>query len=173
MLSVFLPPAFLNVLRRSALPLLLTLPILFGSALYRADAQPILLLPTTDLTLHTQNGQGVFAHVELATTPQSQAQGLMYRQRLPANQGMLFVFEQAAGCFWMRNTLIPLSIAFIDAAGVIGQINHMQPLSEAPHCPELVAPYALEMNVGWFERNGIKVGSRVSGLPALPDGSKP
>jgi len=167
-------PALLSPARRTALLWLLglsALSILPTHAQQPGAHAPVLLLPTTELTLHTASGQAVTAHVELATTPQSQAQGLMYRRQLPANQGMLFVHDSAVGCFWMRNTLIPLSIAFIDAQGIIGQINHMQPLSEAPHCPQLVAPYALEMNSGWFGRNGLKTGDRVSGLPPLPQRS--
>ncbi|WP_226953134.1 DUF192 domain-containing protein [Mesopusillimonas faecipullorum] len=127
-----------------------------------------MLLPTTTLTLVGQAGVNVKAEVELATTPQSRAQGLMYRERMPPDHGMLFVFESDAGCFWMRNTLLPLSIAFIDAQGVITRIAHMQPLSDAEHCPTQPSPYALEMHQGWFERQGISPGDRVTGLPERP-----
>jgi len=161
---------------RSALTTLLSLalatllPASNAIAQFPQSSPRFMLLPTTRLQLHTQDGQTVNAHVELATTPESQALGLMHRQHLPPNQGMLFVFDRAAGCFWMRNTLVPLSIAFIDAQGIIRQINHMQPLSEALHCPRsgLTAPYALEMNAGWFGRNGLKTGDRITGLPGLP-----
>ncbi len=135
-----------------------------------AWAQPgrILLLPTTTLSIHTQSGRAVDADAELATTPESRAQGLMYRERMPANHGMLFVFETYASCFWMRNTPLPLSIAFIDAQGIITRIAHMQPLSDTEHCPTRPSPYALEMHQGWFERNGIAPGDRVTGLPERP-----
>lgn len=135
-------------------------------ALTLAAPGQVMLLPTTTLQIHNQAGRVIPALAELAATPQSRAQGLMYRQQLPADQGMLFVFETAASCFWMRNTLVPLSIAFIDAQGLITRIAHMQPLSEAEHCPDQVLPYALEMNQGWFRRHGIQVGDRISNLPA-------
>ncbi|MCB5362885.1 DUF192 domain-containing protein [Pusillimonas sp. CC-YST705] len=133
-----------------------------------AQTRSFMLLPTTTLTLVGQAGVNVKAEVELATTPQSRAQGLMYRERMPPDHGMLFVFESDAGCFWMRNTLLPLSIAFIDAQGVITRIAHMQPLSDAEHCPTQPSPYALEMHQGWFERQGISPGDRVTGLPERP-----
>jgi len=158
---------FFTLLTLAWATLLLTAPATLAQS--SSPNARFMLLPTTSLHLHTQDGHTVNAHVELATTPESQALGLMYRQHLPANQGMLFVFDRAAGCFYMRNTLIPLSIAFIDARGIIQQINHMEPLSEALHCPVpgLAAPYALEMNAGWFERNNLRTGDRASGLPGL------
>jgi len=160
----------LSTLLSLALATLLPAPVAIAQS--PQSSPRFMLLPTTSLQLHAQNGQTVSAHVELATTPDSQALGLMYRQHLPANQGMLFVYDNnnAAGCFWMRNTLVPLSIAFIDAQGIIQQVNHMQPLSDALHCPKagLAARYALEMNAGWFSRNGLKIGDRISGLPNLP-----
>lgn len=131
-----------------------------------AEPSRFMLLPTTTLSFQTQSGQSANAEAELATTPQSRAQGLMYRERMPVNHGMLFVFETYASCFWMRNTPLPLSIAFIDAQGIVTRIADMQPLSDAEHCPAQPSPYALEMHQGWFERNGIAPGDRVSGLPA-------
>jgi uncharacterized membrane protein (UPF0127 family) len=150
---------------RLAAMLLLPAALLTPAALAQTQAPRILLLPSATLTLQTQTGAKVDIEAELASTPASRAQGLMYRERMPANHGMLFVFEGYASCFWMRNTLLPLSVAFIDEQGVITRIAHMQPLSDAEHCPDRPSVYALEMNQGWFERNGLAAGDRVNGLP--------
>ncbi len=104
-------------------------------------------------------------HAEIADTPQSREHGLMQRDHLCANCGMLFVFEKAdLHSFWMKNTPIPLSIAFITADGTIINIAEMQPNTTDPHSAEKDALYALEMKSGWFARNGIKPDSRVQGL---------
>ncbi|MCG2716579.1 MAG: DUF192 domain-containing protein [Candidatus Marinimicrobia bacterium] len=106
---------------------------------------------------------GIPVRVELAETPDEQKQGLMFREHLPENQGMFFVYpyEQTL-IFWMRNTHIPLDIAFIDRKGVIVSIQSMEPLNEEKHYVSPVpAQYALEMNRGWFQRNGINVGDHV------------
>jgi hypothetical protein len=86
----------------------------------------------------------------------------MMRERLGPNEGMIFVFPDKAGhCFWMKNTLIPLSIAFVDDDGTIVNIADMQPHSEASHCPARPIRYALEMEQGWFARRGLKPGGRL------------
>lgn len=104
--------------------------------------------------------------VEVADTELSRSVGLMYREQLAPDAGMLFVFEQAAKpCFWMKNTLIPLSIAFITPAGIISSIHDMQPHSTDLHCPSEPILYALEMNQGWFARHAIKAGTPISELP--------
>lgn len=103
-------------------------------------------------------------HAEVAQTDAQRAIGLMHRSSMPQNNGMLFVFEQAAQqCFWMRNTLIPLSIAFIDDAGKVVNIADMQPMNETSHCSTKPVRYALEMNVGWFAKRGIKAGTQLGG----------
>ena len=106
---------------------------------------------------------------ELANTPQTRRVGLMYRQRLAGASGMIFVFprEQRVS-MWMKNTLIPLSVAFLDADGRILNIEDMQPGSEQTHSSKGSATYALEVNQGWFEARGIRDGARVSGLERLP-----
>jgi len=106
---------------------------------------------------------------ELANTPQTRREGLMYRQRLAASSGMIFVFagEQRVS-MWMKNTLIPLSVAFLDADGRILNIEDMQPGSEQTHSSKGSATYALEVSQGWFEARGIRDGARVSGLERLP-----
>ncbi len=119
------------------------------------------LLPTT--TLHLA---GIPAYVEIAATPEVRNRGLMFRESLPPDHGMLFVFDNMTmTCFWMRNTPLPLSIAFIDEAGRIINLRDMQPYSEADHCPKRPMRYALEMPQGWFDRYGIKAGTLVEGLP--------
>ncbi len=104
--------------------------------------------------------------VEVASTPESQQIGLMYRTSMGANAGMLFAFRDKAGhCFWMRNTLIPLSIAFIGDDGRIVNIEEMQAQTENNHCPQKPVRFALEMNQGWFTQKKIKPGSLIEGLP--------
>ena len=103
---------------------------------------------------------------EIASTPQSRMIGLMMRERLAPNHGMVFVFEdKSQHCFWMRNTLIPLSIAFIDDDGTVVSIADMAPKSEASTCPQRPVRYALEMDQGWFAKRGVTAGTKISGLP--------
>jgi uncharacterized membrane protein (UPF0127 family) len=101
--------------------------------------------------------------LELATTPEQRARGLMFRQSLPDNQGMLFIFEgQSSGPFWNMNTLIPLSIAYIDRDGTILDLQDMR--AQSPGSPPDIYPpakpyfYALEANQGWYANNGVAVG---------------
>ncbi|KND54322.1 exported protein [Candidatus Paraburkholderia kirkii] len=102
----------------------------------------------------------------VAATDADREQGLMYRTQLGANEGMLFVFnENAVHCFWMKNTLIPLSIAFIRADGTITDIDEMQAETENNHCPRNNGVYALEMSKGWFAAKGLKPGMQIKGLP--------
>ena len=107
--------------------------------------------------------------VEIANTPEALKQGLMYRKKLPENQGMLFVFESPTiPHFWMKNTYIPLSIAFISANREIVQIDNMFPLDSLNfHFPRKSVKYAIEVNHGWFNRHKIKIGNRVKGIPFL------
>ena len=100
--------------------------------------------------------------VEVAKTPEEMAQGLMGRKHLDKDGGMFFIFEsEGYHAFWMKNTLIPLSIAFIDKEGRIVKITHMQPLTLKSHAPPKPILYALEMNKGWFSANGIREGNIV------------
>jgi len=102
----------------------------------------------------------------VAANDADREQGLMYRTKLAPNEGMLFVFnENAVHCFWMKNTLIPLSIAFIRADGTITDIDEMQAETENNHCPRNNGVYALEMSKGWFAAKGIKPGMQLKGLP--------
>lgn len=103
---------------------------------------------------------------QVADTPQERAVGLMFRRDMPVNEGMLFVFEQPSGqCFWMKNTLLPLTAAFVADDGTIVNLVDMQPQSLDSHCSAKPVRYVLEMHKGWFDKRGIKAGSRLSGPP--------
>jgi uncharacterized membrane protein (UPF0127 family) len=105
---------------------------------------------------------------EVVSDPGTRAEGLMHRKTLAQNAGMLFIFdERAVHCMWMKNTLIPLSVAFIDDGGTIVNIADMEPHSEASHCAAQPVKYALEMNRGWFAARAIKPGSRLGGIPGV------
>lgn len=102
---------------------------------------------------------------EVADTQAERSRGLMLRNSLQPNSGMLFVFEQPAlHCFWMKNTLIPLSIAFLDDDGTIVTLTDMKPHDESSNCPARPIRYALEMDQGWFKAKGLKAGDRLTGL---------
>lgn len=118
-------------------------------------------LPTTRLTagFHLINA-------EVASTPEQRAIGLMHRPTMPANDGMLFVFERAGQqCFWMKNTLLPLSIAFLDDDGTVVNIEEMKPQTLDSHCSARPVRFALEMNQGWFGKRAIKPGAKITGAP--------
>ena len=101
---------------------------------------------------------------ELAVDPRGRAIGLMHRKQMPPQRGMLFAFpEVAIHCMWMKNTFLPLSVAFMDEDGRILNIARMTPHSEQSHCAAGRARYALEMNQGWFEQRGIKAGDLIRG----------
>jgi hypothetical protein len=145
---------------RALLPLLLGLQLAAG---VHAQSGPQPTLPTARLTA----GMHIIT-AELAKTPQSRTIGMMFREKTPPNHGMLFLFEsKAQQCFWMRNTPLPLSIAFIDDDGTILQITDMAPKDDTLHCSQRPVRYALEMEQGWFARKGAVVGSKLRGLPAL------
>lgn len=103
---------------------------------------------------------------QVAQTPGQREVGLMFREQMPQNEGMLFVFEQPSEqCFWMRNTLIPLTAAFIADDGTVVNLEDMKPKTLDSHCSTKPVRYVLEMNQGWFSRKGIKSGFKVSGEP--------
>ena len=106
---------------------------------------------------------------EVAATQKTRMTGLMHRTEMAAGAGMLFVFtERQKHCMWMRNTLIPLSVAFIDEQGVIINIEDMQAQTDTAHCAGRPARYALETNVGWFAARKIAAGTRIVGLERAP-----
>jgi uncharacterized protein len=117
-------------------------------------------LPETTLMI---NGHKLTA--EVASTDAHRSTGLMHRRMLPENRGMLFIFPDIAlHAMWMMNTYVPLSVAFLDSGGVIINIADMQPQTRMTHPALKPAKYALEMNLGWFSKRGIKAGAKVEGL---------
>ena len=117
--------------------------------------------------LHKLTIRGVTAYVEISSTRSKRALGLMYRKSLPEDQGMLFVYpDSQKRSFWMKNTYIPLSLAYISEDGRIFQIVDMKPLDESSYHSVKPAQYVLEVNNGWFKRNGIEVGDIIENLPS-------
>lgn len=128
------------------------------SALAQTAAQK---LPSTGLTAGIHVIQA-----EVARTPEQRATGLMFRRDMGPNEGMLFVFERAGTqCFWMRNTFLPLTIAFLADDGRIVNLDDMKPQTETSHCSSEPVRHVLEMNQGWFARRGLKPGDRLQGDP--------
>ncbi|MGN6831038.1 DUF192 domain-containing protein [Paucibacter sp. M5-1] len=137
-----------------------TLLLVLALGLAQAQDKPQ-QLPVTPLTAGMH-----LIQAEVAQTQEQRAIGLMHRPSMPTNAGMLFVFEEAGvQCFWMKNTLLPLSIAFVADDGSIVNIAEMQAMSEASHCSARPVRYALEMNQGWFAKRGIKAGTKLKGKP--------
>lgn len=137
--------------------------VLLLSAIAWAQGQPQ-NLPTITLQAGMHN-----IRAQVASTPDQHQIGLMFRKDMPSHEGMLFVFDRATPqCFWMRNTLLPLTIAFVRDDGVITNLDDMQPMTEDSHCSSEPVRYVLEMNAGWFAKRGFKAGTRLSGAPFKP-----
>jgi uncharacterized membrane protein (UPF0127 family) len=106
---------------------------------------------------------------EVVNTQETRMRGLMMRKAMPAQHGMLFVFDaDAHHCMWMKNTLMPLSVAFLDAEGRIINVEEMKPQTEDNHCATKPARYALEMNAEWFSRRGLKAATPLRGIDRAP-----
>ncbi len=106
---------------------------------------------------------------EVAATDLQRQTGMMWRSQMGANEGMLFVFDvPQKHCFWMRNTLLPLTIAFVADDGTIVNTADMQARDESSHCAKQPVRYALEMNQGWFAKRGVKAGQKMAGAPFKP-----
>jgi uncharacterized protein len=118
-------------------------------------------LPTVTL------GAGILnIKAEVAQTPQQHQIGLMHRTSMGANEGMLFAFERAGQqCFWMKNTLLPLSIAFVADDGTVVNVDEMKPQTLDTHCSARPVRFVLEMNAGWFKKHGVKAGDKLAGAP--------
>jgi uncharacterized protein len=142
-------------------PARIALALLLAAAPAFAQEEPQTDLPRVELSagMHKIDAQ-------IARTPSQTATGLMWRKQMPQHEGMLFVFSQAfPQCFWMKNTLLPLSAAFIEDDGTIVNIADMQPQSLESHCSLKPVRYVLEMNQGWFAKRGIKAGMKLAGPP--------
>ena len=133
------------------------------TALLAATAHAQTSMPRMDLTA------GFYRiNAEVAANQKNRMQGLMHRRAMQTNEGMLFVFPQEdRHCMWMRNTFLPLSVAFLDANGQILNIEDMEPQTEDNHCAAAPARFALEMNKGWFRQKGIAPGTTIRGVAPL------
>jgi uncharacterized membrane protein (UPF0127 family) len=148
------------------------------SACNSGDGEPVPTgsdgAPLTRITFVNKEGDEIDLFVEVVDTPEERGRGLMFRESMPENQGMLFVFEEEGQySFYMRDTPLPLSIAFIEGEGDIIEIEDMQPHTEDLHSPDEPYLYAVEVNQGWFERNGIGAGAgvRIARLTTAPSPS--
>ena len=130
-----------------------------GMSLQAMAQQPQMNLPRARLSAGMH-----LLDVQLAQTPQERQIGLMFRREMPQHEGMLFVFEQpATQCFWMRNTLIPLTAAFLADDGTIVNLADMKPQSDDSHCSTKPVRFVLEMNQGWFAKRNIASGYKLGG----------
>ena len=145
------------LIRRLCLAALTALACTPALAQLAPTGQPQLDLPRTQLSIGMHR-----IDTQLATTPAQRQIGLMHRKEMPQHEGMLFVFEQPAQqCFWMKNTLLPLTAAFVDDDGTIVNLADMKPQTLDSHCSTKQVRYVLEMNQGWFAKKGIKPGSKL------------
>ena len=120
-------------------------------------------VPQSDL-MRIKLGAGMYViNAQVASTPEQRQIGLMLRKDMPQHEGMLFVFEQSAvQCFWMKNTLLPLTAAFVADDGTVVNMADMKPETNDSHCSAKPVRYVLEMNQGWFSRRGIKPGAKLA-----------
>jgi uncharacterized membrane protein (UPF0127 family) len=122
--------------------------------------------PQTDLPRIKLSAGMHLIDTQVAATPAQRATGLMFRREMPQGEGMLFIFEEATPqCFWMKNTLLPLSAAFVADDGTIVNLEDMKPQTLDSHCSTQPVRYVLEMNQGWFAKKGIKAGFKLGGKP--------
>ncbi|WP_310645715.1 DUF192 domain-containing protein [Limnohabitans sp.] len=144
--------------------LFLTLLIALGTAAVSAQDTPQTTLPRIKLQA------GMYQmDVQVAQTPEQRSIGLMFRAEMPTHEGMLFVFEQpSTQCFWMKNTLLPLTAAFVADDGTIVNLADMKPQTTDSHCSTKPVRFVLEMNQGWFAKKGLKAGSRLAGAAFKP-----
>jgi uncharacterized membrane protein (UPF0127 family) len=146
----------------------LVTPYIWNHGLYRRSATVRVpdyapsAYPAPNGTVHTRSGDIVLVRLEIAATAQQQETGLMYRKTLDPDSGMIFVWDQPVqDSFWMENTYIPLTVAFLDATGRVMETQDMEPLTTTPHTPNAPYTYALEVNQGFFAAHGIEVGDQI------------
>ena len=148
---------------KTIFPTILAALILCG-AIANAQEAPQTALQRTILSIGIHQ-----IDTQLAITAKQREIGLMYRKEMPQHEGMLFIFENPSPlCFWMKNTLIPLTAAFIADDGTIVNLENMKPQTLDSHCSTRPVRYVLEMNVNWFAKKGVKPGSKVIGRPFSP-----
>ena len=122
--------------------------------------------PQMDLPRIKLNAGMFLIDTQVAQTPEQREIGLMFRQQMPQGEGMLFVFKvPAEQCFWMKNTVLPLTAAFVAEDGTIVNLADMKPQTTDSHCSKKPVRYVLEMNQGWFAKKGIKAGAKLGGEP--------
>jgi len=139
---------------------LLSLAVSLGNLSYAQNA------PQMDLQRIKLSAGMHLIDTQVAASPEQRSTGLMFRKEMPASEGMLFVFDQAAQqCFWMKNTLLPLTAAFVADDGTIVNLADMKPQTTDSHCSAQPVRYVLEMNQGWFAKKGIKAGFKLGGKP--------
>ena len=144
-------------------PLRILAAVLCAAALHAAHAadEPQMTLPRVKLSagMHQIDAQ-------VAQSIEQRSTGLMFRREMPQHEGMLFIFEQPSmQCFWMKNTLLPLTAAFVSDDGTIVNLEDMKPQTLDSHCSLKPVRYVLEMNRGWFAKKGIKAGAKLAGRP--------
>lgn len=139
----------------------LALPVLLAPLLPAAAQDHQTNLPRVTLSAGMHQIDAQVAH-----TPEQRSTGLMYRKEMPQHEGMLFAFEQpSVQCFWMKNTYLPLTAAFLADDGTIVNLTDMKPHSTDSHCSDKPVRYVLEMNQGWFAKKGVKPGMKLAGKP--------
>jgi uncharacterized membrane protein (UPF0127 family) len=153
--------AVARIVWQSAMAMLASMAIgMAGSGLAGAQEAPQ-RLPTVTLGIGILN-----IKAEVAQTPREHEIGLMYRTSMGANEGMIFAFERPGQqCFWMKNTLIPLAVAFVADDGTVVNVDEMKPQTLDSHCSTRPVRFVLEMNTGWFKKHGVKAGDKLSGAP--------
>ena len=136
--------------------LALAVPVL---AAFAQDAQTTLPRVKLAAGMHQIDAQ-------VAQSIDERSTGLMYRRQMPLHEGMLFIFEQpSVQCFWMKNTVLPLTAAFVAADGTVVNLEDMRPMTTDSHCSAQPVRFVLEMNQGWFAKRGIKPGFKLTGEP--------
>ncbi|MEI8155916.1 MAG: DUF192 domain-containing protein [Burkholderiales bacterium] len=135
--------------------------LLLGGSVASAQEMPQTQLQRTTLSIGIHQ-----IDTQLAITSEQREIGLMFRKEMPQHEGMFFIFENPSRlCFWMKNTLIPLTAAFITDDGTIVNLENMKPQTTESHCATKPVRYVLEMNQGWFSKKGVKPGAKISGRP--------
>jgi uncharacterized membrane protein (UPF0127 family) len=153
--------AVARIVWQSAMAMLASMAIAMAGSGPAAAQEAPQRLPTVTLGIGILN-----IKAEVAQTPREHEIGLMFRTSMGANEGMIFAFERPGQqCFWMKNTLIPLAVAFVADDGTVVNTDEMKPQTLDSHCSARPVRFVLEMNTGWFKKHGVKAGDKLSGAP--------